>query len=387
MIVGGGRYDLSMEWVLLAMLCLAAGAVAGWFAGRSKQTAQLAAASARLEAAGENEARLEQSLRAVSMDAATHSKQALGEVLSPLQDSLHRYEQHLGDIERARRDAYSQLRSQLGSVADVNESLRDSTGQLLQALRTPQVRGRWGEVQLRRIVEISGMLDRCDFDEQVSTTVDGRVARPDLVVNLWGDRQIVVDAKVPLQAYLNAMESDDETDRESHLRLHAKHVRSHVDALSKKGYWQAMPNSPEFVVLFVPADVFLDAALKHDSGLLEESFKRGIVLASPATLMALLRTVAHTWQQQSLAENARQVHQLGKELHARLHTVAGHFAKLGSSLEAATGAYNSAVASVESRLLVTARKFADLGVASEAPPEVPQVLTTTRKPSWGDSET
>ncbi|QSB04633.1 DNA recombination protein RmuC [Natronoglycomyces albus] len=372
-----------MEWVLLAIVCVLAGAVAGWFAGRAKQTAQLAALSARLEAAGENETRLEQSLRAVSMEAAAHSRQAVGDVLAPLHDSLHRYEQHLGDVERARRDAYAQLRVQLGNVADVNESLRNSTSQLLQALRTPQVRGRWGEVQLRRIVEIAGMVDHCDFSEQVSADVDGSVVRPDLVVRLSGDRQLVVDAKVPLNAYLGAMEADDEADREAHLVLHAKHVRSHVEALSKKNYWRAMADSPEFTVLFVPADTFLDAALKHDASLLEDAFGKGIILASPATLMALLRTVAHTWQQQALTENARLVHQLGRELHARLQTVAGHFVKLGSSLEAATGAYNAAVASVESRLLVTARRFHDLGVATEVPQQVSQVLTTTRKPSWG----
>lgn len=373
-----------MTWVLLAAVCLAAGAVAGWFAGRSRQAAELAAAQARLDAAADNEERLEAKLTAVAYQATDHSRQAVGEVLAPIADTLARYENRLGDVEKARLDAYAQLRIQLSGVADISEDLRDQTGRLLTALKSPQVRGQWGEVQLRRIVESAGMVEHCDFSQQQAGEVDGRAVRPDLVVRLSGGRTIVVDAKAPLQAYLQALESEDEEARQVALKTHAKHLRRHVEALAAKEYWRAFDDSPEMVVLFVPADAFLDAAVRSDPVLLEDAFSRGVVVASPATLMVLLRTVAHTWRQEALARHAKEVHRLGRELHERLATVAGHFSRLGGSLDAAVNSYNAAVASIESRLLVTARRFNELEIAADEPERLEPVVTPARKPTWQD---
>ncbi|SDE36270.1 DNA recombination protein RmuC [Glycomyces harbinensis] len=374
-----------MTWVLLAVVCLAAGGFGGWFAGRSRQSAELAAATARLEAASDNERRLESTLKNVAYEATDHSRQAVGEVLAPIAETLARYESRLGDVERARVDAYAQLRIQLSGVAETSEDLREQTGRLLGALRSPQVRGQWGEVQLRRIVEAAGMVEHCDFSEQHSGMVDGRGVRPDLVVRLSGGRTLVVDAKAPLQSYLQALESEDEGLRDELLKSHGRHLRRHVESLAGKEYWRAFDDTPEMVVLFVPADAFLDAALRGDPALLEDAFGRGVVIASPATLMALLRTVAHTWRQEALALHAKEVHRLGRELHERLGSVAGHFSRLGSSLEAAVGSYNAAVASVESRLLVTARRFSELEVAGEPPERLDPVVTPTRKPAWDDA--
>lgn len=371
----------------MAVVCLAAGGFGGWFFGRSRQAAELAAATARLEAAADNEERLEAKLKAVAYEATDRSRTAVGEVLAPLADTLARYENRLGDVERARLDAYAQLRIQLSGVADISEALRDQTGRLLGALKSPQLRGQWGEVQLRRIVETAGMVEHCDFTEQHSASVDGRVVRPDLVVRLAGGRQIVVDAKAPLQSYLQALETDDEAERDASLRSHARHLRRHVESLAGKEYWRAFEDTPEMVVLFVPADAFLDAALRADPVLLEDAFARGVVLASPATLIVLLRTVAHTWRQEALALHAKEIHKLGRELHERLGTVAGHFSRLGTSLEAAVGSYNAAVASVESRLLVTARRFNELEVAAEPPEPIAPIITPARKPTWDAATT
>lgn len=244
------------------------------------------------------------------------------------------------------------------------EQLRVETRALSTALRKPQVRGRWGELHLRRAVELAGLVDRCDFSEQVRL-VDGAL-RPDLVVHLVGGRSVVVDAKVPLDAYLDATGADDETARSHHLARHARQVRQHVDQLGAKAYWRALDQAPEFVVLFVPADSFLAAALEADADLVEYAAARQVVLASPTTLIALLRTVAHGWRQEQLADRAREIQHLGRELHARLGTVAGHFDNLGRSLNAAVGHYNGAMASLESRVLVSARRFGDLGVTDEA---------------------
>src|SRR5439155_14938585 len=234
--------------------------------------------------------------------------------------------------------------------------------QLVAALRAPQVRGRWGEHQLRRIVEAAGMLEHCDFTEQVTATDDGRVVRPDMVVRLAGGKQVVVDAKAPFDAYLSAMEARDERTRNGHLDQHARHLRMHVDQLAAKSYWDAFDTAPEFVVLFVPADPFLDAALQRDPSLMEHAFGRNVVLATPATLVALLRTIAYAWRQEALARNAAAVHALGKELHGGPATMGAHLARMGSSLGGAVTAYNKAMGSLESRVLVTARKFVDLGV-------------------------
>ncbi|MFD0556364.1 DNA recombination protein RmuC [Stackebrandtia endophytica] len=368
-----------MAYVLIALLCLAAGAVAGWYAARSRMAAETATMTARWEAARENEARLEQSLRALNADAASRSKEALGEMLSPLRESLHRYEQQVGELERHRLSAYSELRTQVAQASQTSEALRDQTSQLVSALRAPQVRGRWGEHQLRRIVEAAGMLEHCDFNEQLTATSEGRQLRPDLVVHLAGGKQVVVDSKAPFSAYLDAMECRDEAARNAQLDLHAKHLRGHVDQLSKKEYWRAFESTPEFVVLFVPADAFLDAALARDATLMEHAFARDIVLATPATLVAMLRTIAYVWRQEALAAGAAKVHSLGKEMYGRLATMGGHLSKLGTSLSGAVTAYNSTIGSLESRVMVTARKFAELGVSGDDLPAADQIEVTARQ--------
>lgn len=246
------------------------------------------------------------------------------------------------------------------------DDLRRETQSLATALRKPQVRGRWGELHLRRAVELAGLVDRCDFDEQVR--LDDGALRPDLVVNLVGGRRVVVDAKVPLDAYLDAAGSDDEEQRRHHLVRHARQLRTHVDQLGSKNYWRSLPETPEFVVLFVPAESFLAAALETDGALLEHAAGKQVVLASPTTLIALLRTVAHGWTHEALADQAREIHQLGRDLHGRLGTLSGHLDSVGRSLNAAVGHYNSAVGSLESRVLVAARRFHDLAVTDDELP-------------------
>ncbi|MEV6526933.1 DNA recombination protein RmuC [Longispora sp. NPDC051575] len=360
-----------MEIVLL-LLGLAIGVALGWFAARARAAAE----TGRLAAARDGEGRLEQSLRSLTADAARAQRESFAHIVDPLRESLARYEQRVAELEHDRLDAYAQLRTQVGHMAIVSDQLRTETSQLVAALRAPQVRGRWGEHQLRRIVEAAGLLEHCDFSEQVTT---GSGQRPDMVVRLAGDKQVVVDAKVPFSGYLSAMESRDDAERAGHLSQHARQLRAHVDSLAAKEYWSAFDNSPEFVVLFVPADAFLDAALQHDPVLLEHAFARNIVLATPATLVALLRTIAYAWRQEALAANAMHVHRVAKELYSRLATMGSHLGKLGASLGGAVTAYNKAVGSLESRVLVSARKLADLGVSGDVLETPGQVESTPRQ--------
>ena len=256
------------------------------------------------------------------------------------------------------------------------DGLRRETQSLSTALRKPQVRGRWGEMHLRRTVELAGLVDRCDFAEQVR--LDDGARRPDLVVNLVGNRRIVVDAKVPLDAYLDATSTDDEAEHRRHLRRHAAQLRAHIDGLASKQYWRSLEESPEFVVLFVPAESFLAAALETDGTLIEYAATRQVVLATPTTLIALLRTVAHGWRHEVLADQAREIHRLGRELHARLSGLNGHLDQLGRSLNAAVGHFNQTVGSLESRVLVTARRFGELGVTDDELGSPRQVESATR---------
>jgi DNA recombination protein RmuC len=355
--------DLSTLAVVL--VCLGAGSAVGWLGARARWAAELADVRATLRATREGEARLEQSLRALSFEATAQSQEAVARAVAPLHDTLRRYEQRVADLEHDRIDAYAELREQVRSMSVVSGELRTETKQLVAALRAPQVRGRWGEHQLRRIVEAAGLLEHCDFAEQVTAGTDQQGIRPDLVVRLHGGRSVVVDAKAPFEAYLSAMEARDEPGRDRHLDTHARHLRAHVDGLAAKAYWAGFEQAPEFVVLFVPADPFLDAALQRDPMLLEHAFARDIVLATPATLVALLRTVAYAWRQEALARNAVAVHRLARELYARLSTMGDHVAKLGGALGGAVTAYNKAVGSLEARVLVSARKLAELGVSDD----------------------
>lgn len=307
-------------------------------------------------------------------------QQALAHAVQPVQLSLAQVERHLVDIERVRQEAYGELRAQVAAMGRTSDALRGETQTLVNALRAPQVRGRWGELQLRRVVEVAGMLEHCDFDEQPTLATPDGVLRPDLVVRLAGGKNVVVDAKVPFAGYLEAMESRDPTTREERLRAHARHLRAHVDGLADKRYWTHLEPTPEFVVMFLPAEPFLAAALEEDPALLEHAFARNVVVATPSTLMALLRTVAYTWRQEALADNAQQVHALGKELHGRLATLGGHLARLGGSLDTAVRAYNQTVGSLETRVLVSARRLSDLKVVSDDLPSPEPVDLAARVP-------
>ncbi|MBZ5741331.1 DNA recombination protein RmuC [Nocardioides mangrovi] len=271
---------------------------------------------------------------------------------------LDRLSDQMRDLDHQRATWQGQLNQQVLDMRHTAEGLRRETQSLATALRKPQVRGRWGELHLRRAVELAGLVDRCDFTEQ--TRLDDGARRPDLVVHLVGGRRVVVDAKVPLDAYLDATSTDDEDERRHHLRRHVGQLRTHIDQLGSKQYWRSLDESPEFVVLFVPAESFLAAALETDGGLIEHAATRQVVLATPTTLIALLRTVAHGWSHEVLADRAREVHDLGRELHARLATMNGHLDQLGRSLTAAVGHYNQTIGSLESRVLVSARKLGDL---------------------------
>lgn len=292
---------------------------------------------------------------------------------------LDRLSDQLQDLDHARASWQGQLAEQVLDMRLTTDGLRRETQALSTALRRPQVRGRWGELHLRRSVEIAGLVDRCDFSEQVHLhDADDGVLRPDLVVRLAGGRQVVVDAKVPLDAFLDATTSDDPDEREGHLARHARQLRAHVDLLGSKRYWRALPETPEFVVLFLPAESFLSAALEADAGLLEHAADRGVVLASPTTLIALLRTVAHGWRHEALADRAREIHRVGRDLHERIGTMSGHLAKLGRSLDGAVSAYNQTVGSWESRVLVAARRFEELDATDDRLADPAHVETATR---------
>lgn len=310
---------------------------------------------------------------------ATARVQAINALLDPMTTTLRRVEGQLREVEKDRQSAYSGLREQVTAMHHSSEMLHTETKQLVNALRAPQVRGRWGELQLERIVQLAGMVEHCDFSQQVyKADADGAV-RPDMIVHLAGKKQLVVDAKVPFAAYLEAVQSQDPDVHAEKMTAHARQLRAHVDSLSAKEYWAAFQPTPEFVVLFVPGDPFLEAALRADPGLLEHAFARNVVIATPSTLIALLRTVGFTWRQESLAENAARVHELGRELHSRLSTMGTHVAKLGRTLDSCVDSYNKTVSSLESRVLVTARKLTDLKVSDLELPAPDQIEKGTRR--------
>jgi DNA recombination protein RmuC len=314
-------------------------------------------------------AKVTAALSAKSDGDATRRQQAIEALLGPVTQTLHRLDGQLRTVEKEREAAYAGLREQVGAMHRTSEQLQSETRQLVTALRAPQVRGRWGELQLERIVQLAGMVEHCDFSRQVTVTDasgdDDALVRPDLVVHLAGGKHIVLDAKVPFGAYLEAVDATDPDRHADRLAAHARHLRAHVDSLAHKSYWLRFEATPEFVVLFVPGDPFLEAALQSDPALLEHAFERNVVIATPTTLIALLRTVAYTWRQEALASNAARIHELGRELHSRLATMGGHVTRLGKQLSGAVDAYNRTVTSLESRVLVTARRFGELGVVSD----------------------
>jgi DNA recombination protein RmuC len=356
---------------LILGLLVGAGAVYLW-----ARTA-LRAAQEKLVLVRETQAGWEDRLRAATGDALSKSQTSLLQLteakLAPIRDTLSKFEEQARELEAKRAQAVTAIGERLREVAVGQEKLRTETGSLVTALRAPNVRGQWGEMQLRRVVELAGMLEHCDFRTQESTRDDeGSLLRPDLVVKLPGGKSIVVDSKVPIQAYLDAINCEDAELKRTHLARHAAQLRDHITKLGQKRYWRQFDASPEFVVMFVDEGLYR-AALDQDGSLLEAGAEAGVVIASPATLIALLRTVAYGWQQETVAESARQISDLGSELYDRLGVFAGHFAKVGRNLDTAVNAFNQAVSSFQTRLLVTARKFPEHGVSGEAPPELKQI--------------
>ncbi len=314
-------------------------------------------------------------------------EKAVETLVKPISDSLKQVDEHVRELEKSRAEAYGNLTSQVASLLKTQEALQVETGNLVKAMREPQARGRWGELQLRRCLELAGMLKYCDFLEQVSVTVDERTRRPDVVVKLPGEKNIVIDSKVPLTAYLAALEASDEVARRDLLADHARQVRQHIENLSSKLYWTQFESTPEFVVLFLPGEVFFRAAMDADAELIEYGVKRKVIVASPTTLIALLRAVAFGWNQKNLAESAREISAAGKTLYQRLSAMAWNFEDIGKRLGGAVDSYNKAVGSMERSVFPIARKLPDLDRSLSAAdlPDLHQVEKTPRQlesPDW-----
>ncbi len=422
-----------MDIAAVALVALLAGLAIGWLSARSRGQARLAGAEAevaRLDAAlrveqataqeratlmARTDAALRDTFGALSAEALQRNneafvtlaearlgmaraaaegdlaqrQQAIDTVVGPLRESLEAMQQQLRSVERDRAGSYSALLEQVGAMRQTSEQLRTETVQLVTALRAPQIRGRWGELQLERVVEAAGLTEHIDYVTQATASGEDGTVRPDLVVRLVGGKNVVVDSKVAFNAYLEAMEARDDATRASRLKAHARHLRDHIDSLSAKAYWERFTPSPEFVVCFVPADAFLDAALREQPALLEHAFARNVVVATPSTLVTLLRTVAYTWRQDALAANAAAVHQLGRELYTRLSTMGGHIDKLGRALGSAVGSYNQTVSSLESRVFVTARRMSELKVvdpndAVQSPGQVNLSVRSTQVPEFAE---
>ncbi|WKD61516.1 DNA recombination protein RmuC [Corynebacterium ciconiae DSM 44920] len=368
----------SFAALLLALIALVVGLVLGWIARGALSAETLS---------GENPAHSAGSRELESADAhqpgLSPAPASLEPQLAPIHATMSALSEHVSQMERRQAQAHAEFNSHLHTMLRTSARLSDHTSKLVTALQNPTVRGRWGEVQLERVVELAGMVKHVDFDTQTTTSANGSRVRPDMVIHLSGGRHIVVDAKAPYSAYLDALETTDPEEHAGYLRRHAHLLRSHVTALSSKEYQSAFQPTPEFVVLFVPADPFLDAALGADPELLEYAFSRDIVLATPSTLMALLRTVALGWQHYEVSEQAAAIQQVGDELYRRLGTMTEHFARMGASLEKSVDTYNAAMASLDSRVLVSARKLKEtygLGGSSRAVSAPHEIRTSPAPP-------
>jgi DNA recombination protein RmuC len=405
--------NMSVISLLAVLIGIALGAVLGFLFARSREAsaatglaARASAAEERARAAHERAALIEghlaerfESLSAQALDASTRRflemaegrlaaanakaagdldtrRVAVENLVGPLKDTLARVEAQLREADAERLRSHAALAEQVHIARQSSEQLRVQTQALVTALRRPEARGRWGEMQLRRVVEIAGMSARCDFEEQVSVATDGGALRPDMVVRLAGGKNIVVDSKVSLAAYLEAAEASEESVRITRLGAHARHLRDHVERLSAKAYWTALSPAPEFVVLFIPGEAFLAPALELDPSLLEHAMARRVHIATPTTLVTMLRTAQYAWQQAALSENARAVFDVGRELHDRLAGMGRHVDRLGKALANAVTTYNQAVGTLESRVLVSARRFSQLGLV-DAELESPALVEET----------
>ena len=320
-------------------------------------------------------------------------QEAISNIVKPLQEMLGKYEQQIRSLEESRQKAYGSLENQLKNLIETHRILQKETSNLVTALRTPQVRGRWGEITLRRVVELSGMSSYCDFTEQSSIEMEEGRLRPDMIVHLPNQRTIVVDSKVPLQAYIDAISASDEQERLAHMRKHASQVAEHMRKLSKKAYWDQFEKTPDFVVMFIPGESFFSAALETNKNLIEEGVRNRVFLATPTTLIALLRTVAYGWRQEQITKNALKIRDLGNTIHERLVRFIENFSKIGKSLEGAIDAYNRSVGTLESRVLVTARKFKELGITEKEPlkeveqiEKLPRTVENISEPEEDDGE-
>ncbi len=397
--------------LLAAILAVAALVLValGFALGATTTRASLVAALAR---AGQNETTLRDAFKALSADALRDSNasflalakerlgaereltaaeldkrtQAIDALVKPVTDTLGKVDAQLREVEKERRGDYKSITKHLEQMALSSGLLQSETRNLVTALRSPSVRGQWGEIQLRRVVEMAGMLDHCDFSEQATLdTEEGRL-RPDLLLHLPGGKHVVIDAKAPLAAYIDAVEAVDPETRAAKLKDHARQVRDHITKLGAKKYWAELTPTPEFVVLFLPGETFFHDALQHDPSLLEYGVEQKVIPASPTTLIALLKTVAYGWRQEKLAENAEEISKLGRELYERVVTMAEHFARLGERLDGAVDAYNKTVGTMESRVLVSARRFRELGAATgEEMPEAEVVERKARELRGGES--
>ncbi len=404
---------MSLAVIAYLLTGLALGVLIGWLAGRAQHaalaatlTAERAAVSDKLALVASSETQLRDVFSSLASDVLQQNgasfmamaggrfgelragaaadidarKSEVEQLVAPIKESLDKLQHAVDEVERTRIGSFATLDQQIKTLTEGQTRLSSETQNLVKALRAPQVRGRWGELQLRKVVELSGMERHCDFTEQTTVASDGGRLRPDLLVNLPGRKTIVVDSKVPLQAYFDALEAPDEAAKELQLGRHAQQLRTHIDQLSSKSYWDQFAQTPDFVILFVPGESFLSAACQQDPGLQERGFSSRVLLAGPTTLIGLLKTIAYGWRQEQITEHAEQIRDLGQEVYDRLCTMGDHFAKVGAGLKQAVGAYNATVGTLEGRVLVTARKFIALGGESpSAMPDLQPVDVTVRQ--------